>query len=131
MKVRTLAVIAVLSLAAWLPAPAQQTPAAAGDTKAAAKQECCKGEHAADCCHGKDTEAVKAGLCQGKSAKEMPCCTKGEKADQAAVQCCIGMKEGQCAAKDGKSCCGGVKENVEKGCCSKMSTQCPAHANGK
>ena len=133
MKVRMLAVIAILSLAACLPVYAQQTPAAPGDdAKAAAKHECCNsGVHGAGCCQGKSAEAVKAGFCQGKSAKEMPCCTKGEKADQAEVQCCIGMKEGQCSAKDGKYCCGGMKEKAEKGCCAGMATQCPAHANGK
>ena len=129
MKVRMLAIFSILALAAWLPISAQQTPAPTDDGKAAAKHECCKGERV-NCCHSKGTEAVKTDCCQGKSAKEMPCCTKGEKTDQASVQCCVGMKEGQCSAKDGKSCCGGVKENAEKGCCSKMGTQCPAHANG-
>src|SRR5215475_11162355 len=133
MKVRMLAAIAIFSLAAWLPVYAQQTSTAPADnSKAAAKHECCKGTDHANCCHGKGTEAVKTDCCQGKSAKEMPCCTKGEKADQAASQCCVGMKEGQCAAgKDGKSCCGGVKESAEKGCCAGIPTECPAHASGK
>ena len=116
MKVRMLAIFSILSLAAWLPISAQQTPVPIDDGKAAAKHECCKGE--------------RVNCCQGKSAKERPCCTKGDKTDQAAVQCCVGMKEGLCSAKDGKSCCAGVKEHAEKGCCSKMGAQCPAPANG-
>jgi hypothetical protein len=138
MKVRMLAVIAIFSLAAWLPvpaqqpvtpaAPAQQTPAPAGDSrKATTKHECSKGSENVNCCHGKDTEGVKADCCQGKSAKEMPSSTKSDKGDQATVPCCIGMKEGPSTAKAGKSCCGGA----EKDCGSKMATQCPAQANGK
>jgi len=141
MKLRMFAAIAILSLAASLPvraqqsatpnSPAQQTPATAGDNrKATTKQECCKGTENVNCCHGKATDTVKADCCQGKSVKEMPCCTNSDKADQAAVPCCIGIKERQSTAKDGKSCCGGVKENAGKGCCSKMAAPCPAHASG-
>ena len=138
MKVRMLAVIAIFSLAAWLPvpaqqpvtpvAPAQQTPAPAGDSrKATTKHECSKGSENVNGCHGKDTRRVKADCCQGKSAKGMPSSTKSDKGDQATVPCCMDMKEGPSTGKEGKPCCG----SAAKGCCLKMAAQCPAQANGK
>src|SRR5215472_12145631 len=154
MKVRMLGVIAILSLAAWLPiqaqqaaapAPGQQAPAPApkqDDSKAApAKHECCcaakanavegHDHQAMDCCHGKSGDAAKADCCAGKSEKDMACCAKTEKADKAAMQCCAGMKDGKCAAKDGKSCCRGMNAKDETGCCTGMKEgQCPVHANG-
>jgi hypothetical protein len=153
-----LAVIAILSLAAWLPiqaqqaaspaAPAAQAPATAAaqeDTsKAPAKHECCcaaksqkeqgdtasGGQHAAGCCHGKDTEAAKADCCEGKSAKDTPCCGKNDKSDPKAMPCCAGMKEGQCPGKGGR-CCSNMNAKDGKGCCGGMRRDCPAHANGK
>jgi hypothetical protein len=154
MKVRMLAVISILSLASWLPIQAQQpatpaqTPAATApsdDTgKSPAKHACCcaaksqagqdaaasSDHHAAGCCHGKGMEAAKADCCEGKAAKDMPCCGKNEKADQAAMQCCAGKKDAPCPAKDGKSCCGNMNAKDGKGCCAGMAGQCPAHANG-
>jgi len=156
MKVRMLAVLSALALAAWLPLQAQQAPPAQAPqtqapaqtedaSKLQAKHECCcaakaqpgqddsatHDHHAMGCCHGKDAAAAKATCCEGKDAKEMSCCAKGGKTDQAAMQCCAGMKDGQCAAKDGKACCKDMSAKNAKGCCSGMSGQCPAHAGAK
>lgn len=138
MKVRMLAIIGILALAAWLPIQAEQAaqaPAVTGpsaDTnKSAAKHDCCcaaksqtgqdpaanHDSHGAACCHGKGADAAKAGCCEGKTANNMPCCTKAEKADQVALQCCKGMKEGQCPAKDAKSCCGHERERWKRVLC--------------
>ncbi|GEM_PF-1832594 len=155
MKVRSSVILSALLLAAWLPlqaqqaatpsapAPAQQSPAPAADkpSNAAPKQACCcaaKGAPSADapmahdgCCHGKMAADAKSSCCTGKDAKDMPCCAPQDKTNAAAMPCCQGMKDGQCSAKDGKSCCEKMSAKGGKGCCPGMGAQCPAHASGK
>lgn len=131
MKVRMLAVLSILSLAAWLPVQAQQAPTpsaqaaqtpvitkSADDTsKSAAKHECC--------C------AAKSQASASHDSHSAACCAKSEKTDQASAQCCKEMKDGQCPVEDGKSCCESKNMKAGKECCAGMSGECPAHANGK
>lgn len=158
MKVRMLAVISIFALAAWLPiraqqagtpaapAPQTQTPSAPGDSaKPAAKHDCCcaaktqagqdgaatHDHKAMDCCHDKGGETAKGNCCAGKDAKEMACCGKNDKDSKVAMDCCKGMKEGQCSAKEGKDCCKDMQAKDGKGCCAGMAKECAAHATGK
>lgn len=159
MKVRTLAILSILSLAAWLPLQAQQTatpaapaaqsqaPAAADNSaKPQAKHDCCcaaktqpapgavaEHDHAAttSCCHGKMAGDGKASCCAGKDAKEMSCCAKKSEDGKSTMNCCQGMKDAQCAAKGDKACCQHMNTKEGKPCCEGMGGQCAAHASGK
>ena len=125
MKLRLIAIVLILALAAWLPAVAQQSTGAqttpSTDTKGSACACCHHKDHAGDsgksCCHGKDGSA---NCCQSKDGKEMACCKEHSKGDQSAMNCCEG-KEGKMCAKNGKGCCSG-KDG--KSCCGKDAVAC-------
>ncbi|HUL34543.1 MAG TPA: hypothetical protein VL128_11705 [Candidatus Eisenbacteria bacterium] len=157
MKVRMLAGLAVLSLAAWFPLPAQQAaapsapaqqsqaPASAENAGKSPVNGCCPAmqkdnatstpevSQAMGCCHGKMGDASKAFCCQGKDAKQASCCARqGQSATlKSEMNCCQGMKEGQRAANGAKGCCGQMNAKNAKGCCSGMSTHCPARTQAK
>ena len=155
MKVSMLAVLGSALLAIWLPiqaqqsnapaTPPQQSQAQADDsTKAPAKHDACcpaksqtapgattEDHSAMGCCHGKTANEAKASCCQIKDAKDMACCSKSNQDTKAAMNCCKDMKDGQCAGKDGKSCCQNMTAKTGKTCCEGMSDHCPAHASGK
>jgi len=142
MKIRMIAVVLILAVAAWLPATAQQSatpPAQAESAKPAAKSACACCEHAKDqgkeatgdhasmaCCPGKEGEAAKsASCCDGK---EMACCKKEGKDNQTAMNCC-GSKVGKmCASKNMKECCGrdamAGKGKDGKNCCAGPGHAC-------
>jgi hypothetical protein len=131
MKIRMIAVLMILALAAWLPAMAQQVaappapseqaqaPASLLDSaKRAATSACAICDKTND--QGKDAKA--ASCCAGK---EMACCKKDSKNAQSAMNCCSGNDGKQCAKNDGKGCCG--KDAVAcnrangKNCCAGQS----------
>jgi hypothetical protein len=143
MKFRMIVLILIVTLAAWLPAVAQQAPPQ-DPGKTAAKPACA-------CCaqtdqHGKDAASGQSAMacCHGKDSKDMACCTKAAKDNKDATQampCCNGKdsKDAKmCASKDGKPCCDS-KNGMS--CCGKDATTacnskdgkdcCSAHANGK
>lgn len=149
MKVRMFAVLSILSLAAWLPmqaqqaaapaAPAQQSSAhtATDDSKAAKHDGYCPAKGSAtadagkDCCHGKASAEGKSTCCEGNDAQAMTCCSHKAEVGKSAADCYEGMKDAQCAAKDGKSCCEKMNAGNQKGCCAGMHDQCPMDASGK
>jgi hypothetical protein len=158
MKVRMLAAISILSLAAWFPLQAQQSaapadpaqksqaPAASSPSeKASAKHDCCcaakdtsaptaaanPDSQSKGCCHGKTAGEAKASCCDGKDAKNMSCCGKLDPASTSAMGCCQGMKDAQCSAKGAKSCCNGKSAQSAKVCCTGMADHCQAPASGK
>jgi hypothetical protein len=156
MKVRMLAAISILSLAAWLPLQAQQSAApadpaqksqapAASSTpdKASAKHDCCctakettaqaatSDQQSKGCCHAKTAGEAKASCCDGKDAKDMSCCGKKADASTSAMSCCQAKKHEQCSAKGAKSCCNGKSAQSAKACCTGMADHCPAPASGK
>lgn len=122
MKFRMIALILIVSLAAWLPAAAQPSAPQQDTGKPATKPAC-------GCCahmdhQGKDATADHAAMscCPGKDGKEMACCGKDVKdgKDAKSAMTCCNSKEGKeakmCASKDGKPCCG--SKDV-KSCCGK------------
>jgi hypothetical protein len=157
MKVRSLAAISILALAAWLPLQAQQPSAPAGPAqksqapptdsaeKPSAKHDCCcaakdaaaqaasatSDQKAKGCCHSKTANEAKASCCDGKDPKDMPCCPKKDSSATSAMNCCQGMKEAQCSAKGSKSCRNGMTAQNAKECCAGMADHCPAPASGK
>jgi hypothetical protein len=142
MKLRILAVLLIVTLSAWLPlaaqqsAPASQAPAASQDTgKTAVEHACCCCDHKAQTDKDKPASAGHSDMacCQGKDAKDMPCCGKGSKDAKATMDCCKG-KDAKMCAKDGKSCCGsgdakccGGKD--AKNCCASASDCCGGHSH--
>jgi hypothetical protein len=130
MKLRILAVLLVVTLAAWLPlaaqqaAPTSQAPATPQDSgKTAVKPACCCCDHNTQQDKGKadstpDHSAM--ACCQGKDAKDMACCGKDAKAS---MDCCKG-KDAKMCAKDGKSCCGSGDAKDGKSCCGKNAVAC-------
>ena len=113
MKVRLTAIFAVLSLAAWLPASAQQTAAPEPATPAA--------KSACTCCNhqksqGRADAGKAASCCEGKDAG---CCSK-DKNSASAGNCCSGKDAKQCATESGKDCCG----KTDKSCCGKDAMAC-------
>lgn len=152
MKARIFAVLTILALAACVPLRAQQgaapspqseTPATPGDSSQNAKHDCCctgktdASEGAAvhdhpamNCCHEK-TASCKPSCCAGKDAKKMACCLKKVENANSVANCCTDMKDGQCAAKDGKSCCPSNAAKSVKACCAGMSGQRSAPPMGK
>ena len=148
MKSRMIALILMVTLAAWLPAVAQQA-APQDPGKTAAKPAC-------DCCAQMDHQGKAATsehsamtCCQGKDAKEMPCCNKDAKdgKDAKVAMTCCNSKDGKdakmcatkdgkscCDSKDGKSCCGkdtaACNGKDGKNCCAAMKDCCSAYANG-
>lgn len=142
MKLRVLAVLPIVTLAAWLPlaaqqsAPASQSPATWQDSgKPTAKPPAC-------CCQHKDQqEKGKAAGAVNHSA--MACCGKGNKDAKASMDCCAGKDATMCV-KDGKSCCGSGDAKTCCGkdavacnskdamrCCASASSCCAGHARGK
>ena len=108
MKTRTIAVMWILALAAWLPLAAQQTATPATNAPQGQDQNPC-----ACCDHRKDQDkdaSKDMTCCRGKDS----CCSKKDaKTSQAAMNCCAGKDGAQCA-KDGKDCCG---KGAKQGCC--------------
>lgn len=107
MKIRTIAVMLILALAAWLPLMAQQPAAPQTNAPQAQDKNACTG-----CEHMKDGKDASKGMacCQGKDSS---CCKKDGKDSQSAMNCCAGKDGAQCA-KDGKGCCG---KDAKQGCC--------------
>jgi hypothetical protein len=101
MKIRMTAILAILSLAAWLPAMSQQTPTPQ-PAAPTAKSACA-------CCD------------QTGAGKDMACCSK-DKDNKSAMNCCAGKDAKQCSAKNGKGCCG----KGDKSCCGKDAMACNA-----
>ena len=109
MKIRMIAVLMILALAAWLPAMAQQAASPNQQAQTSAPRVDSAKPVAASACaccdkmndQGKDAKA--ASCCAGE---EMACCKKDSKAAQSAMNCCAGKDGKQCAKKDGKGCCG-------------------------
>jgi hypothetical protein len=157
MKFRIIAVVLILTLAAWLPALAQQDrgslPAPSRDSDTTACASCDhKAHHGEDrkhsqdsrsCCHGKSGQANGKSCCQDTDGKQMACCNEHPKGDQAAMNCCRGADrkmcandaKGSCAGKDGKPCCGkdalACNRKDGKNCCAdaaKDCTDCPSHS---
>ena len=155
MKLRMLAVLSILSLPAWLPLRAQQVSRAPQTSQAQAPAEdsskpatrhdgCCaakaqRGEEAAaapdhhqmGCCNGREEASAKGSCCEGQDPKETSCCAKDEKTNQAGMQCGAGMKGGQRAANDAKSCCKNRTAKDGRRCCSRVAGHCAAHAETK
>jgi hypothetical protein len=119
MKLRLIAVLLMLSLAAWLPTVAQQSPApqpAAPATDSAKPSDkaacsCCQHSDAhaqanksAECCAGKDAQ-----MC-AKNAKngDKPCCDK-----TTCKSCCEKASASNTAAANSNSCCAAANHN----CC--------------
>lgn len=110
MKLRLVAVSLILFVAAWLPIIAQQSSAPQPD------------QPAATCCHGKDGSAHSMPCCEGKDAKDMPCCHKDAQDKQSAATCCD--------PKDGKGCCNkNAKQSAQNCCKGKDAKMCSK--NGK
>jgi hypothetical protein len=125
MNLRIIASAFILTLAAWLPAVAQQSagsqPATSTDNKETACA-CCDhkdhhGHEAKSCCHGKDDQAS---CSQSKDRKGLACCKEHAKNDASAMNCCKG-KEAKMCAKNGKNCCAG-KDG--QSCCGKDALAC-------
>ncbi len=161
MKVRMLAVISILTLAAWLPiqaqqaaspaapAPQAQTPATPSEKdQSTAKHPCCcccdpgkktgpeataatADQPAMECCHGKGTGTTKASCCAGKNAKDMACCGMKDKDGKVVMNCCQGATAAMCAAKSGMGCCDNPNAKGGKGCCGGIKGQCAGRASGK
>jgi hypothetical protein len=121
MKLRMIAIVLILALAAWLPAVAQQgkgsQTAPSTDTAGSACDCCDHKNHASD--SGKS-------CCQGKDGKAMACCREHAKSDQSAMNCCEGKDgKGCCSGKDGKPCCGkdalACSTKDGKNCCQDMN----------
>ncbi len=159
MKVRMLAVIPILTLAAWLPiqaqqaaspaapAPQLQTPATPSEKdQSTAKHPCCcdpakktgpeataatADQPAMECCHGKGTGTTKASCCAGKDAKDMACCGMKDKDGKVVMNCCQGAPAAMCTAKNGMGCCNNPNAKDGKGCCGGIKGQCAGRASGK
>jgi hypothetical protein len=133
MKLRILAVLLIVTLAAWLPlaarqsAPTSQAPATPQDSgKSPAKPACCCCDHKAQQDKGKAAGAPDHSAmtcCQGKDAKAMACCGKDSKDAKASMDCCKD-KDAKMCAKDGKSCCGSGDAKDGKSCCGKDALAC-------
>jgi hypothetical protein len=131
MKVRTIAIGLIFTLAAWLPVMAQQTAApqaAAAPTdgaKSAEKSACACCTHTKD--HGKAATGDHAlsSCCEGK---DMACCKNGAKDNKSAATCCAGKDAKMCSKKDAKECCG--KDTMvcntkdAKNCCAGPAKEC-------
>jgi len=154
MKLRILAVLLIVTLAAWLPlaaqqsAPTSQAPATSSDAgKTTAKPAGCCCEHEAQKDKGKAGGAVNHSAmtcCHGKDAKDMACCGKDNKDNKdakASMDCCQG-KDAKMCAKDGKSCYGSDKgksccgkdavagnSNDAKHCCASAADCCAGHTH--
>jgi hypothetical protein len=109
MKIRTISMMLILALAAWLPVMAQQPTAPQTNApQAQDKNACACCEHTKD--QGKDA-AKGMRCCKGKDT----CCKKDSKDQQSAMNCCAGKDGAQCAT-DGKDCCG---KDGKQECCHK------------
>ena len=135
MKLRILAVLLIVALAAWLPLAAQQsaTPQDSGKPTAKAACRCCCDKSQQDKDKTASTPGHSAmGCCQSKDAKDMACCGKDNKDAKASMDCCKG-KDAKMCAKDGKFCCGkdavACNSKDAKNCCAKASDCCASHAH--
>jgi hypothetical protein len=146
MKIRSVAVLLILSLAAWLPTVAQQSsaPQPAAPTADSAKPSdktacsCCQhsegntpaSKSAMSCCHDKDAKAAQSSsCCEANDGKQMACCKKDAQGKSA--ECCAGKDAQMCAknAKNGdKPCC---DQTTCKSCCEKASASNTAAASSK
>jgi hypothetical protein len=97
MKVRLVAILLILFVAAWLPIAAQQSPAPQSAPQSAPQQA------EPSCCHGQDANSAHSNCCEGKGAKDMACCKKDAQGKPAA-DCCKGQDTQMCA-KNEKGCC--------------------------
>jgi hypothetical protein len=121
MKIRIIAVLLTLALAAWLPITAQQTAAPQPSAQQAPATPSDTGKTACTCCdHKQDQSSDTAKAKNCCAGKDMDCCKKDGKDSQSAMNCCAGKDGKQCAKKDGKACCG--KDG--KACCGKDAMAC-------
>ncbi|HXR32191.1 MAG TPA: hypothetical protein VN830_00675 [Verrucomicrobiae bacterium] len=144
MKLRILAALLIVTLAAWLPLAAQQsatsqapaTPKDSGKSAVTATGCCCDHQSQQDKSKTAGTPDHSAmACCHGKDAKDMACCGKDAKNTKASMDCCKGMDAKMCA-KEGKSCCGSGdakdgKSCCAKDCCASASDCCAGHAHAK
>lgn len=134
MKVRMFAVLSILALAAWRPLQAQQAAAPAEQSsRSATPKDSSKADNSGGCCDAR-CAADPAGkdCCPGQAAAKGPsCCSRKAEDEKSAASRCQGMKDGQCAAKNGKSGCEKRNAGNPKGCCAGLEDQGPSHASGK